>query len=299
MDALEVLDPMREGDPGKRLDQVERPAHGGVSDGVHRDRDAVIRRRAHRVGRFRLRGDRHPPVAASLVRVEHPRGPAPEAAVEKQLHPAHAEPAGAGAAPLAAAHQIGQRRDRRMEQHPKPEIAGILEPAKGGPGAPVLHVVQSGHPQPMRLRLRVPQRFVEHLRRWCRPNPSDQVHGTLQQQPGRLTSGVPDDPAARRVRRFPGHPGDRQGRAVHPGGVDVERIEVDGSGMHPVERVPVGGLAPRHWHPTRARQPNPATELLRRRERPPRPAFGHPRGAPDASRAPTWRSGCVRPRIPG
>ena len=159
--------------------------------------------------------------------------------------------------------------------------------------------MDSGDPQPVRLGLRIAQRLVQDLvrRRW--DDAGDELHRALQQQAGRLTRGVPHDPAAGRIGRLPGDTGDRERRAVHPGRVNVERIEVHRVRVHPVERVPVRALATSCWHPTRGPGSIPATARPRRPGSTPPHGFARRRAAPAGGPTPTWRSACGRRRSPG
>ena len=198
MDALEVLDTVRHRCARQPLQQVERLAHGCIADGVRGDGYPVPGGQPHGLDGRVLARHRHAPVAASFVGLEHPCGPAAETAVEEELDPTHAEPGGTGAAPLAAADEIRQRSDGRVEQHAELEVACLLETTESGPGALVLHVMDSGDPQAVRLGLRLAQGLVQDLvrRRWN--DAGNELHGALQQQAGRLTRGVPPDPILRR-----------------------------------------------------------------------------------------------------
>ena len=93
VDALEVLDAVRHRRARQPLQQVERPAHGRIADGMHGDGYPVPGGEPHGLDGRVLARHRHAPVAASFVGLEHPRGPAAETAVEEQLDPADAEPA--------------------------------------------------------------------------------------------------------------------------------------------------------------------------------------------------------------
>ena len=98
--ALEVLDPVRQRRPRERSHEVERATHGRIADGVHGDGDPRVRREPHGPRRLVPASVmRHAAIAAALVRLQHPGGAAPEAAVQEHLHAADAEPLGAGAAP--------------------------------------------------------------------------------------------------------------------------------------------------------------------------------------------------------
>ena len=132
MHALEVLDPVRDRHPRQPRHEIERAAHRGIADGVDRRGDARGRPPSASPPRFRLGGDRHAPVAAALVRLEHPGGAAAEAPVEKHLHAADGEPSRALRRSAPPADERRQRRDRRMKQHPEPEVIRRLEPLERG-----------------------------------------------------------------------------------------------------------------------------------------------------------------------
>ena len=142
-----------------------------------------------------------------------------------------------------------------MKHHPQGQVARDLQALERSQRRLVFHIVNAGHAQPVRLRLRVPKRRIEECRRRDRQVRQHQLDGTLQEKAGRLARCVPENAAAGWVRSVPGDSGSREGRAVDPGRVDVERVQVDRSGLHRVERRAVRRLLPAIGIPTLADHP--------------------------------------------
>jgi hypothetical protein len=250
-----LLDPVRHRHASERRHQVEGPADRGVSDGMDRRGDPSARRHPHGPGGLLFRGDGHAAVAAPHVRLEHPRGAAAEAAVEKQLDPAHPEPLGARAAPNPALDQFFQRGDRRVKEHPQAERPLSLEPLERREHRLPFHVVNAGDAQAVRLGLCLTQRGVEEGRGWLGEMWDHQLDGALEQQTGGLAGAVTHDAAAERVRRLPRDAGQRKRGAVDPGRVDVQRVEIHRAAVDRVERGPVRRERPAVGIPSLADHP--------------------------------------------
>ena len=224
--------------------QIERPAHRRVTDRVHRGGEPRVGPRADRQRRLGLAGDGQAAVAAAAVGLQHPGGAAPEAAVQKQLHASDAKPIRSHAAPDALPDQRGQRGHRRMKQDAEPQAIPRFEPAERVQDRVALHVVDACEPQAVRLHLPVSQRRVQHVRRGIGEMRPHQLDRPLEQHTGRLSDGVPHDQSAGRVEGVPGDPGNGQRRAVHPGGVDIQGIEINRRRLNGVEGRPVRRVGP-------------------------------------------------------
>ena len=126
-----------------------------------------------------------------------------------------------------------------------------------------------------------------------------QLDRAFQQHAGRLAGGVTHDAAAERVGRVPSDSRGREGRAVDPRGVHVQRIEINWPWLY-AHRAPRGpGRGPSHWRPSPVRRSIPAPARRRPPDAPPLPASASPRAAPGGGSAPTSRSGCARRRSRG
>ena len=95
--------------------------------------------------------------------------------------------------------------------------------------------MNSGDSQPMRLGLGLPDGGKQVLGRGLREVGRHQLDRPLQQEAGGISVAIPDDLAPVRIGRVPGDSRHQKGGAVDPGGVDVERVQIDGQGLDPVQ----------------------------------------------------------------
>jgi hypothetical protein len=79
---------------------------------------------------------------------------------------------------------------------------------------------------------------------------SNQLDGSLQQQPGGLAASIPYNPASVWIRRGSRDSGDVERSGVQPGGMDIKGIEVHWSILDPVEGMAIGRLSPPIGVPT-------------------------------------------------
>jgi hypothetical protein len=93
-------------------------------------------------------------VAAVLVRLEHPGGPAAEAAIEKQFHSTQSQPLTPHPAPDPNRAEVRKAGDRRVKENSEGQPTLALECPEGRQRTRPLDIVDSREPQPMGLPLR-------------------------------------------------------------------------------------------------------------------------------------------------
>ena len=244
MHALEVLDAVRNGSRGTALtsSSARRTAASPIACTVL----AIPGSRGggHGVAHFFLAGYRHAPIASARIGLQHPGGAAAEATVEEHLHAAKGQPVGSLSASGPISDQLGQRRHRRVKQHPQPKPSRSLEALERIQRLHAFHVVNTGDSQSVGLGLRLKQSAIESLPGRLREIGLHQLDRALEQEPGRLTVGIANDAPAKRIRRISRNAGSREGGAVQPGRVHVQRVEVDRLRLDPVESMPVRRCAP-------------------------------------------------------
>ncbi len=289
---------MRQRHARQPLDQVERSPDRGVADGMHCDGDPVRGRGAHRLVGFALADYRHPAIATALVRLEHPCGAAAETAVEKELHAAQPEPRRARSTPCPALNQGGERRHRRVEEHPEPQLARLLETSEGPPRR--FRPPHCGYPSaPGDAPRSAPRAWPG------RESPKRVVEPPWRPVPPRARAAGrwarPPQPARSSHRaglEFPARRGRRRARRCSPTR-HARRESRDTPGSHGPRRGHVG-REPRssRSHPSHAPRPSPAKGRRRRPRPPPLPWSVRPPVGPGGAPGPTWRSGYGHPRNP-
>ena len=131
-----------------------------------------------------------------------------------------------------------------MKEHPKAKGVGLVQEAECLIGPAVLYVVNTGDAESMRLRLGVEEGRGQPCRGWLGDETPDEVHGPLEEEPGRFTGGIPDDSPAKGIGRPGAHARCLKGGGIHPGRVNVQRMEKDRRIVDLVEEVPIGGRVP-------------------------------------------------------
>ncbi len=209
-----------------------------------------------------LRSQRHPAVPAPLVGLEHPGRAAAQAAIQKELDTAGSDPGRAGAAAKTLGNQPGQVGHGRVKEYAKAKQAFALQAAKGLENPQVLHVLNSGDSSLVRRSLGLQERVAEHGGLGVREDPANQIHRVLEQDAGRVSTGIPHDAAALGVGSLAGDVGPGHRHGVYPRGVDIEGVEEDRLRAEGVEGLAGWRIAPVVRVPSLAANPALARAAL-------------------------------------